>query len=78
VCPGYIETPWFSGRFGPDLTAKISDQQRATTPLKRAGTAADIVDSVIFFAAEGAQHITGETLIVDAGMHLDMAPLARR
>ncbi|NWH09357.1 MAG: glucose 1-dehydrogenase [Alphaproteobacteria bacterium] len=78
VCPGFIGTRWFSDRFGGEALDRIADQQRATTPLKRAGTPEDIADSVVFFCAEGAQHITGETLIVDAGMHLDMAPMSRR
>ena len=42
------------------------------TPLKRAGTPNDISKSVVFFCLEGGEHITGETLISDAGMHLSL------
>ena len=51
---------------------KIVEDQKKTTPLKRAGTPDDIANSVIFFCLEGGEHITGETLIADAGMHLSL------
>lgn len=78
VCPGFIGTRWFSDRLDADGYQGMLDTQRKITPLKRAGTPDDIADSVVFFCAEGAEHITGETLITDAGMHLNMAPLTAR
>lgn len=78
VCPGFIGTRWFSDRMDADGFQGMIDTQRRITPLKRAGTPEDIADSVVFFCAEGAEHITGETLITDAGMHLNMAPLTAR
>lgn len=78
VCPGFIGTRWFSDRMDADSYDKMIAGQEKITPLSRAGTPEDIADSVVFFCAEGAQHITGETLITDAGMHLNMAPLTAR
>lgn len=78
VCPGFIGTRWFSDRFGEEQFQKIRKQQEASTPLARAGTPEDIAASVVFFAGEGSDHITGETLITDAGMHLGFAPLVAR
>ena len=78
VCPGFIGTRWFSDRFGEAQFAKIKKQQEETTPLARAGTPEDIAVSVVFFAGEGSDHITGETLITDAGLHLGFAPLKAR
>lgn len=78
VCPGFIGTRWFSDRFGEEQYQKIRKQQEASTPLARAGTPEDIAASVVFFAGEGSDHITGETLITDAGMHLGFAPLVAR
>lgn len=78
VCPGFIGTRWFSDRMDADSYSKMIAGQERITPLGRAGTPEDIADSVVFFCAEGAQHITGETLITDAGMHLNMAPLTAR
>jgi NAD(P)-dependent dehydrogenase (short-subunit alcohol dehydrogenase family) len=39
------------------------------TPMKRAGTAADVVDAVMFFAT-ASHFITGQTLLVDGGLSL--------
>jgi len=78
VCPGFIGTRWFSDRFGEAQFEKIKKQQEETTPLARAGTPEDIAVSVAFFCGEGSDHITGETLITDAGLHLGYAPLKAR
>ena len=72
VCPGFIGTGWFLDRFGEETFNKIIKDQENITPLKRAGTPEDIAKSVIFFCLEGGEHITGETLISDAGMHLSL------
>jgi 3-oxoacyl-[acyl-carrier protein] reductase len=78
VCPGFVGTRWFKDRFGDEAFKRMIEGQQATTPLKRAGTPDDIADAVVFFCAEGAEHITGETLLVDAGLHLNLTPLAQR
>ena len=78
VCPGFIGTRWFSERFGKETYDRIVKQQEETMPLQRAGMAEDIATSVVFFCDEGGEHITGESLITDAGMHLGFAPLAAR
>ncbi len=78
VCPGFIGTRWFSDRFGEERYQKIRHSQEQTTPLGRAGTPEDIATAVLFFCGEGSDHITGETLITDAGLHLGFAPLAAR
>lgn len=72
VCPGFIGTGWFQNRFGKETFDRIKKDQENITPLNKAGTADDIADSAIFFCLEGAEHITGETLISDAGMHLNL------
>ncbi|MEQ9196018.1 MAG: glucose 1-dehydrogenase [Parvibaculum sp.] len=78
VCPGFIGTRWFSDRFGSQTFEGIKRQQEESTPLQRAGTPEDIATAVVFFCGEGSDHITGETLITDAGMHLGFAPLTAR
>jgi 3-oxoacyl-[acyl-carrier protein] reductase len=78
VCPGFIGTRWFSERFGPETYARIVEHNKQSTPLHRAGTPEDVADAVLFFCAEGAQHITGETLLSDAGHHLALAGVTRR
>ncbi|MBO6541700.1 MAG: glucose 1-dehydrogenase [Alphaproteobacteria bacterium] len=78
VCPGFIGTRWFKDKFGENFFQNMIAGQEESTPLKRAGTPEDIAATVVFFAGEGSDHITGETLITDAGMHLGFAPLTAR
>ena len=72
VCPGFIGTGWFENRFGKETFDRIKKDQESITPLNKAGTPDDIADSAVFFCLEGSEHITGETLISDAGMHLNL------
>jgi len=74
VCPGFIATRWFSDPLGEAGMQRIIAAQEATTPLRRAGTPEDIAKSILFLADEGSEHITGVTLLSDAGMHLGLAP----
>ena len=73
ICPGYVETRWFSDRFGKDATARISAEQAETVPLKHAGLPEDIADAAIFLCGSASRHITGEMLQVDGGLHLSFA-----
>lgn len=72
VCPGFIATRWFSDPLGEAGMQRIIAAQEAMTPLRRAGTPEDIAKSVLFLADEGSEHITGVTLVSDAGFHLDL------
>jgi len=78
ICPGFIDTRWFSDAFGEQVTAGIRERIANTTPLKVAGKPEDIADSALFLISDAARHITGEMLLVDAGMHLGYAPLTAR
>jgi len=78
VCPGFIGTRWFLDRFGQERFDQIVAQQAAVTPLKRAGTPEDVAEAIIFLALDAARHMTGETLLIDAGLHLDFTPLKAR
>ncbi len=50
----------------------------ASVPLHVASGPDDIADSAVFFCTDASRHVTGETLLVDAGMHLGYAPLVAR
>jgi 3-oxoacyl-[acyl-carrier protein] reductase len=78
LCPGFIDTRWFSDAFGEEVTQRIRDNVANTTPLKAASTPEDIADAGLFLISDAARHVTGETLLVDAGLHLGYAPLAAR
>ena len=78
LCPGFIDTRWFTDAFGEDTTQRIRDNVAATTPLKVASQPEDIADAGLFFVSRAARHVTGETMLVDAGMHLGFAPMVAR
>ncbi|MCP5433696.1 MAG: glucose 1-dehydrogenase [Alphaproteobacteria bacterium] len=78
VCPGYIATPWFEKRLGTDGFAAMNKRAADASPLKQTGTADLVSDAVVFLCTEGARHITGETLLSDAGIHLSMTGLLQR
>jgi 3-oxoacyl-[acyl-carrier protein] reductase len=78
ICPGYIDTRWFSDAFGEKVTAGIRDRIVNATPLKVASKAEDIADAALFLISDAARHVTGEMLLVDAGLHLGTAPLSAR
>ncbi|WP_458759404.1 SDR family NAD(P)-dependent oxidoreductase [Afipia sp. TerB] len=70
VCPGYIDTPWFTKGRGAEAAKGIRDTFAAKTPLKVASTADDIAQAVCFLARPQSGHMTGELLRMDAGTHL--------
>ena len=78
ICPGFIDTPWFGKGVGAERAQRIAENAAASTPLKAASTAEDIAGAAVFLAAPASKHITGETLLVDAGTHLNYSPLAMR
>ncbi|MGA9796363.1 MAG: glucose 1-dehydrogenase [Rhizomicrobium sp.] len=78
VCPGYVATPWFSGRFGDENAERIATQQAQANPLKKVSYAQDIANTVLFLAGTESSNITGEMMVVDAGMHLAIMAGARR
>jgi NAD(P)-dependent dehydrogenase (short-subunit alcohol dehydrogenase family) len=78
ICPGYIDTRWFTDAFGEQVTAGIRENVVKATPLKAASKAEDVADAALFLISDAARHVTGETLLVDAGLHLGYAPLVAR
>ena len=72
VCPGYIDTPWFTKGRGEEAAKKVRDDVVARAPLKVASTAEDIAQLVCFLASPASGNMTGEIVRMDAGMHLVM------
>jgi 3-oxoacyl-[acyl-carrier protein] reductase len=66
VAPGFIDT---------DMTRALTEEQRkgllTAIPLARLGAAGDVAAAVVFLASDGAGYITGATLHVNGGMHMD-------
>jgi NAD(P)-dependent dehydrogenase (short-subunit alcohol dehydrogenase family) len=72
VCPGYIDTPWFTKGRGAEAAAKVRDATVAKVPLKLASTAEDIAGVICFLATPQSNNMTGEIVRMDAGAHLVM------
>lgn len=70
VCPGYIDTPWFTKGRGVEAAARVRDAVVAKVPLKRASTAEDVASLVCFLATLQSSNMTGEVVRMDAGAHL--------
>jgi 3-oxoacyl-[acyl-carrier protein] reductase len=72
VCPGYIDTPWFTKGRGVEAAAKVRDATVAKVPLKVASTAEDVAGVICFLATSQSSNMTGEIVRMDAGAHLVM------
>ncbi|MFO1110709.1 MAG: SDR family oxidoreductase [Bradyrhizobium sp.] len=70
VCPGYIDTPWFTKGRGEAGAKQVRDMVISRVPLKSASTADDIAQLVCFLALPQSGQMTGEFVRMDAGMHL--------
>lgn len=77
VCPGFVATRWFEERLSPEDYAAMLREVADTMPLGRAATPEDIAGGIAYFCSPDAAVITGETLIMDSGAHLDLA-ISRR
>ena len=66
IAPGFIDT---------DMTRALSDAQRDSliqhVPLGRLGQAEDVAAAVTFLASPAAGYITGSTLHVNGGLHME-------
>ncbi|MBU6460560.1 MAG: 3-oxoacyl-ACP reductase FabG [Proteobacteria bacterium] len=66
VAPGFIDT---------DMTRALNESQRegllAHIPLGRLGSVKDVAAAVSFLASDEAGYITGSTMHVNGGMHMD-------
>jgi 3-oxoacyl-[acyl-carrier protein] reductase len=70
VCPGYIDTPWFTKGRGEEAAKQVRDSVIARVPLKIASSAEDIAQLVCFLATPASSNMTGELVRMDAGLHL--------
>ncbi len=77
VCPGFIQGEWLKQGMGEENYERTKAYLENTTPLKLTTTPDTVSDAIRYFI-EGADVVTGETLMLDGGHHLSMAPLSRR
>jgi 3-oxoacyl-[acyl-carrier protein] reductase len=66
VAPGFIQT---------DMTDELNDEQKShilsSVPMVRLGQVNEIASAVRFLASDDASYITGHTLHVNGGMHME-------
>lgn len=63
VAPGLIDTP-MNGHLTPETLAALREE----TPLGRAGTPADVAESLLFLASAGGDFLTGQVLAPNGGL----------
>ena len=69
VCPGLIETRWHLDRFSEADYAKFKANYEKSVPLAKAASADDVAEVAVWLI-EGAAQVTGESILVDGGLHL--------
>ncbi len=77
VCPGFIQGDWLEQGLGKECYAAAKAALEATAPLRLTTTPDTVAEAILYFVA-GADVITGETLMLDGGNHLNTAPMGRR
>lgn len=70
VCPGYIDTPWYSKGCGEARAKDVRDAMVAKVPLKIISRGEDIAQLIYFLASSASSNMTGECVRMDAGLHL--------
>ncbi len=69
VCPGMIEGRWLREGLGAERYEATRERYRSNAPLRRTAQPDDVAETVVWLV-EGAPLVTGELLLVDAGMHV--------
>ena len=69
VCPGLITSRWFVDGLGQEGFEKVRALTEQSTALERASTPEDVADAIVWLI-DGARSMTGELLLLDAGLHL--------
>ena len=66
VCPGPIATPLLESFVGSS-GAGLLDNIKASVPMNRVGTAAEVGEAIAWLASDAASYVTGAVLSVDGG-----------
>ena len=69
ICPGFIQGDWLEQGMGAERYAAAKAQLEANAPLQLTSTPDAIAEGILYFIG-GADVVSGETLIMDGGMHL--------
>ena len=66
IAPGYITTDMTK-----DIKSELSDALMDKIPMNRFGSPEDIAKVALFLASESGSYITGQTIHVNGGMHME-------
>jgi len=66
IAPGYITTDMTK-----DIKSELSDTLMDKIPMNRFGSPEDIAKVALFLASESGSYITGQTIHVNGGMHME-------
>ena len=66
IAPGYITTDMTK-----DIESELSDAMMEKIPMNRFGSPEDIAKVALFLASESGSYITGQTIHVNGGMHME-------
>jgi NAD(P)-dependent dehydrogenase (short-subunit alcohol dehydrogenase family) len=69
LCPGFIPTALTSRYTRPDFAHKLIPQ----IPMRRFGTVEEVAKAALFLSCDDSAYITGEGIMVDGGMSLNLA-----
>ena len=69
VCPGLVDTEWHSKRYSQEEYKSFLERYEKTVPLGAAAKPEDIAETILWLISS-AKLITGETVLIDAGLHL--------
>ncbi|MEM9139014.1 MAG: SDR family oxidoreductase [Pseudomonadota bacterium] len=71
VCPGFVDSAWWAKTMDEAKIEKARASSRAMALLGRTASSEEVAEAVLFFAL-GARSITGQLLVVDNGMTLNL------
>lgn len=64
VCPGFVDTPLIAENMSNE---KWLSYMTMRTPMRRLANPDDVAGSILFFASDMADYVTGAALVVDGG-----------
>ncbi len=64
VCPGFVDTPLIADNMANE---KWVSYMTMRTPMRRLANPDDVAGSILFFASDMADYITGASLVIDGG-----------
>lgn len=77
VAPGYVGTGWFERKIGAEGLARLDARIAAAVPMAMAAKGEDIAGPIVMLLDPASRVITGETVLLDAGAHLDVGQSRR-